>query len=286
MAYCSLADARAEIKAIGTVDDDKIIRYIRQVGARINAIMAPRTRRPVFEPYVEQRTFLLTSRDVNSMMGSFSFRDPLLSITSVLVNTVDVTSSIEAYPLGRTPVRAIRFINGAHSWYEFCNSRDPVYVYVAGTWGIRVDYANAWVAYDTVQTNPIAPSGTTFIVENADGDDPYGIAPRFSAGQLLRIGDGLEILRVSDIDTAANTVTVARAQNGSSLPAGNYAIGSTVYVFEPEDQIRRVVARQAALMYARMGAFQVETLDGVGVITYPEDLLVELRNVLTDYQYA
>lgn len=286
MTYCSLDDAKAEIKATSTVDNDKVQRHIRQVCARINGIMAPRTMRPIFEPYIEQRTFLLRSRAINSNVNSFEFRQPLLNLTSVLVGTTDVTSTVEAYPLNQTPIRAIRFRQAAHNWYEFCDAYDPIYVYITGTWGIRVDYANAWVSYDTVQTNPVTPADTTFLVADVDGDDPYGIPPRFSPGQLLRIGSGTEILRVSATNATTNIVTVQRAQNGSALPAGNYAVGSAVKVFEAEEQIRRVTARQAALMYARLGAFQVETLDGVGVVTYPEDLLVELKNVLTEYQYV
>jgi hypothetical protein len=42
----------------------------------------------------------------------------------------------------------------------------------------------------------------------------------------------------------------------------------------------RAVTRQAALLYTRRGAFQVETLDGVGAITYPQDLIAELQVTL------
>jgi hypothetical protein len=286
MTYCSLAEARFELKATTTVDDDHIKSYIKQASARIDAIMAPRIRRPIFEPYIEQRSFLVTSRAVDSIRNSFTFKQPLLSIDSVLVGSQDVTSTIQAWPLGRTPIRAIRFVSQAHHWYEFCTSLEPVYVYITGTWGIHSDYANAWPSYDVVQATPLAPGNTTFTVADVDGDDPYGIAPRFSTGQLLRIGAGTEIMRMASTNTATNLVTVARAQNGSSLPADDYAAGSAVTVFQTEEQVRRIVARQAALMYERRGAFQVESLDGVGVITYPQDLLVELQQVLTEYQYA
>lgn len=286
MSYCSLADARAELKADSTVDDDRLLRFVRQTSARINAIMSPRTRRPIFEPYIEERGFVLRSRDIASAANAFYFRDMLLAFTAARVNATDVTASLELWPLSHTPVKAVRFVNGIHSWYEWCRGYDPSYVYVTGTWGIRADYSHAWVAYDSVKTNPVTPADTSFLVNDAGGDDPYGLTPRFSPGQLLRIGAGTEIMLVTAADTTTDIISISRAQNGSSLPAGNYAAGETVYVFEPEEQIRRVVARQAALMYARLGAFQVETLDGVGVITYPQDLLVELEHVLTEFQYV
>lgn len=284
--YCSLADARAELKAEDTVDNDRLLRYVRQVSARIDRIMSPRNSRPLFEPYLESRLFLVTPQAINSRMNSFTFRQPLMAFSEVLVGTGDVTSSVEAFPLGQAPIRALRIRGGASSWYDWCaSSLDPVYITITGVWGIRSDYANAWVTYDAVQTNPVAPSDGTFAVADVDGDDPYGIDPRFSPGQLLHIGDGPEILRTTATTVLTNLLAVQRAQNGSELPSGNYAPGDAVKVFEAEDPIRRVVARQAALMYARLGAFQVETLDGVGVVTYPEDLLAELRDVLTDYQY-
>lgn len=287
MAYCSLADAKAELKATGTVDNDKLLRFVRQVSARINTIMNPRLRRPLFEPYYEQRPYVLAPRQIDSSLNAFYFKDALLSLSSILVNTSDVTSLVEAWPLGETPFRAVRFVGGVSSWYHYCHSGyDPVYIYVTGLWGIRADYANAWVEYDTIQTNPMAPGDTTFQASDAGGDDPYGIAPRFSPGQLLRIAGGDEILRVSAVDETTDIVTTQRKQNGTSLPSGDYAIGSSIEVFEPEEPIRRITARQAALMYARMGAFQIETLDGVGVVTYPQDLLIELQNTLTDYQYV
>lgn len=285
MSYCFLADAKSEIKADSTRDDDMVMRYIRQTCARINTIMDPRRRRPIFEPYIEQRSFVLTPRAINSTLNSFTFKQPLLSIASVLVGSQDVSSTIEAFPSGQYPIKTIRFVGGAHSWYEFCSSFDPVYVHITGTWGIHTDYSNAWVSYDTIQTNPLQPADVTFAVADANGDDPYGIAPRFSPGQLLRIGDGTEILRVSAVNETTNIVSAQRAQNGSSLPSSNYAAGSAVKVFEPEEQIRRVVARQAGLMYARKGAYQTETLDGVGAVSYPQDLLIELQSVLTEYQY-
>lgn len=286
MSYCTLDEARAEIKAQSTVDDEKLLRHIRVVSRRIDTLMAPRSGLPLFEPYYEQRAIPLSGQAVNSSLNAFFFRAPLLSLSSISVSGSDVTSSVEAYPLGVTPIRALRFVDGANSWYQFPNGVNPVYVTITGTWGIRVRYESAWVAYDTIQTNPMAPGDTSFVVADVDGDDPYGIGPRFSPGQLIRIGSGPEMMLVASTTVLSNTVTVQRQVNGTSLPAGNYAAGSTVYVFQPEDPIRRVVARQAALMVSRQGAFQVETLDGVGAITYPQDLLVELKDTLTEYMYV
>jgi len=50
--------------------------------------------------------------------------------------------------------------------------------------------------------------------------------------------------------------------------------------------VRRVTARQAGLLYARRGAYEQQTITDVGVITYPADLLSELRGVLQGFQFA
>lgn len=284
--YCSLADARAEINARGTADDSKTMRYIKQVSARIDLILSPRTRRPLFEPFYEERAFVLRSSRVSSQINAFMFGDALLAFDTVRVNSEIIASGMEAWPLGMTPFKGLRFVGGSSTWYRFCRGLDPSYVYITGTWGLRADYAHAWVQYDTVQTNPVAPSDASFKVANVDGDDPYGIAPRFSAGQLVKIGaTSTEFMRVSATDAATNLVSVSRAQNGTSAPAGNYAVGEAVYVYEVEDPIRRITARQAGLMYSRIGAYQVESLDGA-ITTYPQDLLVELEDTLSNYQYV
>jgi len=51
--------------------------------------------------------------------------------------------------------------------------------------------------------------------------------------------------------------------------------------------IARAVARQAGMMYARRGAYEVRSTDGVGGdVVFPRDLLHEVRQVLTAYQYV
>lgn len=282
--YCTLAEAKGEIKAQGTVEDDQMLRLVRQVSSRVDGIMNPRTRRPYFEPYREQRAFPLSERSVDGWADTFYFKQPLLSISSVLADTTDVTADVEAYPILDRPIRALHFKDQARHWYDFASTDgSPVYIYITGLWGFHSDYANAWANYDTVAVAAVTPTGTTINVTNAVGDDPWGIAPRFSPGALLQIDGGTEILYTSAVTT--NVLTVRRAVNGTTAPAGNYDIGDAVAVWQVEDSIKRVVARQAALLYARKGAFQVETVDGVGAISYPQDLLTELRVVLSEYQY-
>jgi hypothetical protein len=284
--YCSLAEARSELKSSSTVDDKQVLRYIRQVSARIDGLLNPGARRPYFAPYVETRRFPIDPGHVDSLRGVFRLTDPLLALTTAVAAGTDITALVEGYPPASSPIRALWFLNSGYDWYSYCSSsgRRPEFLAVTGLWGFHRNYAGAWVTIDNVTTTAVTPSATSFTVADVDGADPDGFSPRLSAGHLIRFGSASEINEVTGT-TGTNTAQMRRAVNGSSAPSADYAIGTAVQVWQTEDVIRRVVARQAALMYARQGAFQVETLDGVGSISYPQDLLTELSSVLNEYQY-
>lgn len=283
--YCSLAEAKAELEANLTTDDAKVLRYVRQVSARIDKLMSARRGRPYFAPWVEDRPYPLIPARINSWRGIYYLDEPILSVTSASAAGTDITSLVELVPAYNAVVSQIRFINNCRSWYDYCPSTGvyPATLTIGGVWGYAPHYADAWLAYDQITTAVLAPGGTTFKVNDADGADPNGITPRFSPGLLVRFGGGSEINEVTAVDTTTNTVTVNRAVNGSTAASGNVAIGTDVEVFQVEDVIRRVTARQAALLYARRGAFQVETVDGVGTVSYPQDLLTEMAATLDEY---
>lgn len=288
MSYCSLAEAKRELKAENAVDDDQLLGYVRQVSRRIDSIQSPQNMRmPYFEPFQSQQIIEIKPTMIESRYSnSLRLPKPLLSFSEVLIGTVAITASLEQYPLGQSPITALRLTDGS-SWYSHCSGvSGPQYLYVTGLWGYHRDYANAWEKYDDVTLTTFTPAETTFTVADVDGIDPWGLAPRFSPGQLVKIGTGTEIMVVSDTDTATNTATVLRAQNGTSLPITDYQVGDDVYVFQVELPIRRVVSRQAGLLYARKGAFEAQQLDGQGITTFPTDLLTELKQALTEYQYV
>lgn len=281
--YCTLDQAKNELKATGTVDDSKLQDYIRLASSRVDYIMNPRYKRQHFWPYLEQRAYEIDVDRIDTSRNTFLLDDNLLAFTEVLLDGTDVTSDIEAYPLLRRPIQNLMMRTTSRTWYDVQNSSQaPYYVKVDGTYGFNSDYANAWPVYDTLGAN-MNNSTTTITFTDIDQTDPFGFAPAFSVGTLLRVNDEIMLI-VGDVDTTLNTATVRRAQQGTTATA--HTSGDDVEVFQIEEPIRRAVTRQSALLYARRGAFQVETLDGVGVITYPQDLLIELREVLREYQYG
>ena len=284
--YCTLADVRTERKTDSTdiSDDAQLRRYIAQVSHRIDSTMGTRMR-PYFAPYLETRQYLITSRDVDSYRNTLTMRDYCLALTAVVRGSTTITSSTELYTPYNNVAQALRITNWSSSWYDDLAGNDipPAFVQVTAYWGWHEDYSNAWAAVDTVKDGAgINATVATITVDNADGADLDGFTPRFSPGNLIKIDD--EFMDVTATDTALNTLTVRRARNGTTAAA--HLVNAPISVYQVDERVRRIATRQAALLYSRQGAFQVESLDGVGVVTYPQDLLVELRGVLTEFQYG
>jgi hypothetical protein len=277
--YATLADAKAAIRADNTTDDSLLLSLVGQASARIDLMMAtPGT--PYFAPYTEAREYEIRYDRVDSGRNAFMLptADPLLALTSVSLNGSAV-SGVAAFPVSRTPITMIRRTDGG-TWYE--NSTDaPPTVTITGVWGYHRAYARAWQAVDALAAAIVSTSATTFTVADVDGGDIYGFTPRISAGNLVRIDS--EIMEVIATTTATNVVTVRRGVNGTT--AATHLISAAVYTWQTEDNIRRATARQAGMLYARRGAYEQQTITDVGVITYPADLLAELRGVLQGYQF-
>jgi hypothetical protein len=275
--YCTVAQAKVELKADSTIQDAQVRGYIRTVSERIDSEMG-NPRRPFFAPYSEQRRFPISGDQIDSYNNTFLLRKPILSVSAVLKDTTTLTSQASLFYWSNEVANMLQLTQG-YTWYP--EEDPPNELYVTGVWGWHADYTNAWEAVDTLQAN-INASVTSLTVADADGADLDGFIPRFSPGNLIQIDS--EWMDVNAVNTTTNTLTVRRGVNGSTAAA--HTSGKAVSTYHVDDRIQRITARQGALMIARQGAFQVETLDGVGVITYPQDLLPELRATLTRFAYV
>ena len=284
--YATLAEARTENKATNTVDDDALVFNLRAVSRRIDSLLTKR-KRPFFAPYIETRTVPLRDEQVEGNINVYWLQDHLLALSSLTYNETSMVLNTDyaLYPSSTAPLRGLRLKSWSKSWDAFvcCNENYPVPILsIAGTWGYHDDYANAWLSVDTLSAG-INSSTTTLTVADVDGDNAYGEAPRISAGHLLKIDD--EYLEVIATNTGTNAVTVRRGVNGSTAAA--HASGDTVFVWRVMDEIRRVTARQAAMLYARRGAYEIVSQSEIGVTTqYPQDLLLELLQTVQGYMYA
>lgn len=286
MFYCTLADVKAELKADKSTEDDALMRHVRQVSRRVDRIMGGRPQRPAFGPYVEELDFLIDGYHVNTRRNTFKLPHPLLELTTATAGDTTVTSVIGGYPSGASPIRLLRISSSGLAWYDYITTYDdPTYLTINGIWGYHGDWSNAWLEVDALAAE-LGTSATTMTVDDVDGDDAYGFPNRISRGTLVKFGDGDEYAEVTGTDASADTATLKRAVNGTSAPSAAYAADTAVYVFQVEEPVRRVVARQAALLYARRGAYQQKEFNGIGVVSYPNDLLGELKNTLSEYMYG
>ena len=283
--YCSVADVKDEQNVTGaaqSAEDAKMFQTIRQVSQRLDRLF--QAKRPLFWPYLEDDKFRVTPQRINSWDNTFYFERHLLSLNTVTYDTqaLAVGSAVEAWPTGITPYQYLRLMDYSTNWYDYCVSQTnptPIFITINGTWGWHTDYTNAWLAVDTLSADPLTT--TTITVADIDGIDGYGRYPRISPGALLKIEN--EFLLVTATNIVANTATVKRGVNGTTAAA--HAIGQTVSVWQTEDVIRRVVARQSAFLYARRGAYESSTVTDVGVSNYPSDLLAELRGAIHGLVY-
>lgn len=253
MTYATLAEVKAELKASTTADDAKVYRHLRTVSSRIDMEFA--ARRPLFAPYIEARQVRSEPANINSYENVLYLNQNLLALTAVSIGGVSLTvgTTVEAWPTLASPARALRLLDITNDWYNYCTSSyAPVFATVTGVWGFHRDYPNAWAAVDTLAAAITTTTATTFTVADVDGADDYGLTPRISAGNWVRIDD--EYMEVVSTNTGTNVVTVRRGVNGST--AATHVISSVVKVWQVEEPVKRACARQAAFLYARMGAFE------------------------------
>lgn len=289
MTYTRLDNVKDELKGDptykGAADERRLMQYIRAVTLRIKAFGWN------FEPWYGVHKITPTRANVNTSLATLTLPDDLLEVFSITIGGVAQTygTTIISRPDdGQTPIRVLQIadpVTGSlHSWYPCCSSNLFLNsVIITGLWGMRTNYTQEGF-FASGQVIPIMnASQTTFTVGDVDGPDIYGRTPLFSAGNLIRVEN--ELLAVIAVDTATNTLTVQRGANGSTAAA--HAAALPISIWQPEMDIEMVATRQACLLYARRGSYQeVSTYPDGTNVTYPSDLLAEVRAALQRFNYV
>lgn len=255
-----------------------------------------------FEPSYRTEYFTAAPDIVNLNWGELVLSNPrgqqllLASPTDMPVVTLngqaisfDVTTASSPvcvpYPQNHTPIKSIRLndVNGSiwRTWYPTCVPFIDN-ISIAGFWGYRHDYANAYIdSLDTIQDAAgISATVTTITVTSVSGVDALFWSPRFDAGNLIRIEN--ELILVLSTNTVSNTLSVRRGVNGTT-PA-IHAKNTSITVWYPEQDLMDTVSRQAAYFYARRGSYEAIAVQGVATAIYPPDMVDELYAMLQGYQ--
>lgn len=262
-----------------TIQDPKVYQLVKQVSARVDKEF--QQRRPLFAPYNETRIFPLSGMRVNSWDSTFRIDGYLLELTSTSVMGNAVTA-VEGYPdSSMPPFPFLRLTDCCQGWYDFCADCGTArQVSVTGVWGLHSDYARAWLAVDTLSAN-MTDSATTLTVGNPAGADVYRQPYRISAGHLLKIDS--EYMDV--VDVSSTTLAVIRGANGTTAAA--HTAGASVYRWEVMPEVQYAVARQAGLLYSRLGAYVTTEISPVGAeVRYPNDWLSEVKGVMQEFVYG
>lgn len=264
--------------------DQQLLNYIRDIDRRIaNYNIA-------FEPQYKTRKFTPSRANTNSSLGLLSLNDTLLEVDSITIGATAYTygTQIISSPAdGQFPIRSLQIADplacNPPSWYPCCvNTLNSIVI--QGFWGMRRFYdTQGW--FDSGATAPILTStDRTFILATGaiTDTDIYGRAPMLSPGNLLRIED--EMLEVVSVDLPDNSLTVLRGWRGTT--AVGHAAGQVIQIWEPEGDISDMATRQVALRYSKRGAFTALTTPDGMLVSYPADLLYELKATVNQYSYV
>ena len=281
--YATLDELKDELKSVDANTNSSLIRRLRTVSRRLD--MEFLSKKELFAPVYETRKFAVTPARINSSYGLFKLDGPLQSLSAVSAgNTALVIgTNVNVYPDStRPPFPYLRLTaNAVYDWYGYGHCLDdgsPSFVTVTGYWAYHRDYANAWASVDALAAD-INASVTALTVADVDGVDLYGLIPRISIGNLLKIDS--EFMEVIGTNTTTNVVTVRRGANGTTAAA--HLQTAAVAVWQVEDAVKYAVARQTAMIFARKGAYTTVVIDaGGGEVRFPADLLTEVRAIMQD----
>ncbi|MBN2469815.1 MAG: hypothetical protein JXN59_03735 [Anaerolineae bacterium] len=256
--YASLPRFRERLGlAADTTEDTRLLLALRHATAQIDRYTARR-----FAPVVQTRRY------VPRQPYTLRLEIYLLALHALTLpdGTAADLASVRLLPEGDGAKVAIVLPAGGPLRFTTGAAPDAA-VTVTGTWGTHTAWSEAWLASgDTVQAAPLAADATTIAVADAAGADGLGLAPRFSAGQLLRLGE--EYLHVIGVE--ANTLHVIRGVRGTE--AASHPAGTPLAIYAPPPDVQALCLRWAAWLYQQVNASIGAGADWLYPPDLPDDL--------------
>jgi len=148
-----------------------------------------------------------------------------------------------------TPYDRLVINDSSGSTFSFSATTQQA-VHVDAVTGYHENYGEAWVNSGGSLTDALGAAITLASVSASAATNSKGLSPRFSQGQIWRLGTGAseEFAYVQDTTDSGN-VRLLRGINGTS--AVEHAASTQVYVWEVEPDIEYSAKELAAFMYLK-----------------------------------
>jgi len=199
------------------------------------------------------RTFypVISARYFNGSGSGRQWIDDLISITE-LAYSLDYGESYTAYQAGDYILTRSGNYNDLGSYNLVIGDikgNNPVFasgqrsIKITGTWAYHENVNMAWTSADLLGAD-CNSSVTELTITDAGKLDPFRMYTQFQAGQTIKIGT--ELLAITNVDPADNTLTVIRGINGST--AASHSQDDAVYVWRPA----RIAAEACIMQSVRL----------------------------------
>lgn len=152
-----------------------------------------------------------------------------------------------------TPYDRVELNDSSGSIFNFSGTPQRA-VHVDTVTGYNEDYGNAWVNSGASLTDALGAGVTLASTNASNAFNSLGISPRFSEGQIWRLGSGAseEFVYVKDTISEVggkSIIRLIRGVNGTSATA--HAASATIQVWQPEQDIEDSTLELAAFMYQK-----------------------------------
>jgi hypothetical protein len=190
-----------------------------------------------------------------------------------------------------TPYDRIVIDDSSGSLFNFSGTPQRA-IRLDGVVGYHSQYNNsAWIDSGASLTSDLAETVTVASVSASGAFNAVGESPRFSQGQLWKMGSGSneEFAYVQDT-TDGNAVRLIRGINGTS--AYSHAATTRVFTWQPERDIEHSATELAAFMYLKATAPLTNRVTNLqlGIMetpnTWPEQTLDRIKRYRKSYIYS
>ena len=225
-----------------------------------------------FAPWYGTKYFDLISVSKGGLIsGTVLFlADDLLSMTSLTQNEESVADADRILlPKGNLATNRIKLINNEVWALSATYPEDGIEI--VGEWAYHHRPSDRWKDTGSTLQVTVNETATSISVDDADGASWRGDTPRFSPGQLIKIGSEYMSVRAVTLgtDPSPDVLTVIRGMQGSTAAAHTAGSSTIVYVWNPIAEAERFATRAATLDYRRRAQFITTQVEGVTEQVWP-----------------